>query len=162
MNRPAASLLALLLLAGSAGTAPRPAMAQTTGGPPHAWLFGTWTGGLFPVSGTLSAQMCLGQPTVIFTRDVVLRASLTEPTYTQRVVETARTGPRGTDFQFAPSVDATTVAGSTLLGVAAPKEAAGFGCENPDTLHVERLSDNEIRFPGCKDYPNPLVRCPAR
>src|SRR5574340_201466 len=57
------------------------------GQPPHAWLFGTWTGGLFPVPGILSPQACLSQPVVIFTRDVVLRATLTSELYIQRVIE---------------------------------------------------------------------------
>ena len=49
---------------------------------------------------------------------------------------------------------------SDLLG--RPDQAAGgFGCESPDVLHVERVKQNEISFPGCKDFPNPLVRCPA-
>jgi hypothetical protein len=27
---------------------------------------------------------------------------------------------------------------------------------------VQRRSDNEISFPGCTDFPYPLVRCPGR
>jgi hypothetical protein len=127
------------------------------GQPPHAWLFGTWTGGLFPVPSTVSAAACLGEPVVIFTRDIVMRATLTDVTYTQRVIATARTNPGVTDFQFAP-----TAAPQTGLFGVAPTPAAGFGCDSPDVLHVQRRSDNEITFPGCADFPNPLVRCPSR
>ena len=35
----------------------------------------------------------------------------------------------------------------------------GFGCISPDILHVLRRSENEISFPGCNDFPYPLVRC---
>jgi hypothetical protein len=141
---------ALLAMASPAAT-----QAQT---PPHAWLFGSWTGGLFPVSTQLSAQACLAQPVIIFTRDVVLRASLTEPTYAQRLVVTARTDPGSTEFRFTPVPQSTN---SDLLGVAA-QDQKGFGCESPDVLHVQRHTDNEISFPGCSDFPYPLVRCPAK
>jgi len=134
--------------------------AQAPGGegqPPHAWLFGTWTGGLFPAPSNLTAAACLGEPVVIFTRDIVLRATLTDVTYTQRVIATARTNPGVTEFQFAPAAPQS----AGLFG-AAPAAQAGFGCENPDVLHVQRRSENEISFPGCADFPNPLVRCPSR
>ena len=48
--------------------------------PPHALLFGTWTGGIFPVPPGMSQEACLSQPVVIFTRDLVMRATLTEQT----------------------------------------------------------------------------------
>ena len=159
MRRPVKHLFALLSLAAVA--LPGTAGAQAAGGPPHAWLFGTWIGGLFPVSGPVNAQLCLSQPTVIFTRDVVLRAELTDVTYIQRVVATARTNPGVTDFVFSPSVDPAAEIGNGLMGMDPPKPASGFGCESPDVLHVRRITDNEIAFPGCSDFPNPLVRCPA-
>ena len=154
----AAGLSAALL----APTAP-PAEAQSNM-PPHAWLFGTWTGGLFPVSGAISAQQCLAQPVVIFTKDIVLRASLTDLSYAQRVIETARTDPGTTDFKFAPAQGSATGGGSGagLLGLSQPAAVPGFGCETPDVLHVRKRSDNEIEFPGCAEFPNPLVRCPSR
>ena len=145
--------LSLACLLGAAALGGGPAAAQ--GQPPHAWLFGSWTGGLFPVPAGLSTQACLAQPVVIFTRDVVLRASLTDPSYTQRVIETARTGPGRTDFQFAPPVDNSA---GGLLESSAPKPAPGFGCESANVLHVVRDGDR-IRFPGCADFPEPLVRC---
>src|SRR5690349_12161357 len=64
--------------------------AQREQQPAHAWLYGAWVGGLFPPPTGLSASSCLGQPVVIFTRDVVLRATLTDVTYIQRIVESAR------------------------------------------------------------------------
>jgi hypothetical protein len=144
-------LLASVCLLGAALPG-RPAAAQ--GGPPHAWLFGAWTGGLFPAPENLASRSCLGQPVVIFTRDVVLRATLTDVTYTQRVIETARTNPGSTEFRFSPAASA----GESLLGTA-PPPAVGFGCSDPNALHVLRRSDNEITFPGCADFPYPLVRC---
>jgi hypothetical protein len=155
MRRSAACLIALLALA----AAPKPAHSQ---GAPHGWLFGAWTGGLFPVPAGLSPQACLGQPTVIFTRDVVLRGSLTEVTFGQRVIVTARTTAGQTEIEFTPAVDALAANSNGLLGLAAPKAAAGFGCESDDVLHVRRINENEISFPGCHDFPNPLVRCTER
>ena len=151
--RRAALLLAALLTLSSAAPAVR---AQSPAQPPHAYLFGTWTGGLFPVPASMSPQACLSQPVVIFTRDLVMRATLTEQTLIQREIETARANANGTDFRFA-----ATGAPAGLLGggIAA---AAGFGCEDPNTLHVQRRGENEISFPGCADFSYPLVRCQTR
>ena len=128
--------------------------------PPHAWLFGEWTGGLFPAPPHPTAEMCRAQPTLVFMRDVVLRATLTDVTYLQRVVATARTYGDHTDFTFAPEPPA---AGATdpLTG-AQVASSGGFGCASPDELHVVRKSANEIVLPDCADFPNPLVRCPSR
>ena len=65
--RRAMLLAATMLALGGSG------MAQPAG-PPHAWVFGSWTGGIFP-PGETEGPRCTGQPVVIFTRDVVLRAS---------------------------------------------------------------------------------------
>ncbi len=142
------------LLAGAALAVPvSPLRAQAA--PPHAWLFGSWTGGLFPAAQGLPAKVCLAQPVVIFTRDVVLRATLTDPSYIQRVIETARTNPGSTEFRFAPA----TASGGGLLGMNAGPAPTGFGCGDPNVLHVQRKGDNEITFPGCTDFPYPLIRC---
>ena len=148
-----------LVLLTFTGLSSQPAAAQL---PPHAWLFGAWTGGLFPVPGPLTAQMCLAQPVVIFTQDIVLRATLVDQTYHQRVIETLRAGPQDLDLRFAPGVNPLAVRGAGLLGADTPRPQSGFGCETSDVLHVHRRSDNEITFPGCADFPEPLVRCPAR
>ena len=148
-------LVTACLLGAAALAAPvSPARAQTA--PPHAWLFGTWTGGLFPAPENLPSRACLGQPVVIFTRDVVLRATLTDVIYVQRVIETARTNPNSTEFRFTPAQGG---GGSGLLGMNAAPLATGFGCSDPNALHVQRKTDNEISFPGCLDFPYPLVRC---
>ena len=153
----AASLLAAALLP---GLLPAPARAQARGEPPHAWLFGSWTGGIFPVpAGAISAQACLATPVVIFTRDVVLRATLTDPVYLQREIETVRTSPQGAEFRFTAAPGSGQAA--QALGLAG-QQAPGFGCESADVLHVLRQGENEISFPGCADFPNPLVRCPSR
>lgn len=123
--------------------------------PPHAFLFGTWTGGLFPVPASLTPQACLSQPVIIFSRDLVLRATLTEQTLTQREIETVRIVPGGAAFRFSRLGAAPTA----LVGGA---RGGGFGCETPDMLTVERRGENEISFPGCADFPNPLVRCQTR
>ncbi len=148
--------LAALLLA--AAFPALPAGAQR-GQPPHAWLFGTWTGGLFPAPENISSEACLSQPVVIFTRDLVLRATLIQQTLTQRVIETANVAAGNVEFRFAPGGAA---AGDSALGLPNPATAAGFGCASEDVLHVQRKGPNEITFPGCKDFPNPLVRCPSR
>jgi len=156
MRRSAFMLAAALTLASAVPPGGSPAAAQGANLPPHAWLFGTWTGGIFPVPNGLSNQACLSQPVVIFTRDLVLRATITEQTLTQREVETARASSQGAEFRF------TSVgSGSGLLGIG-PGLTVGFGCDGPDVLHVQRRGDNEIVFPGCADFPNPLVRCNTR
>jgi hypothetical protein len=61
-----ATLLALAApLAGAVDDAGAQAPRQ---GPPHEWVFGVWTGGIFPV-GEVDPAACFGAPTVIFTRD---------------------------------------------------------------------------------------------
>ena len=154
MRRTAILLAALTALFSVAAVSGR---AQTAAVAPHAWLFGTWTGGLFPAPQNVSREACLGQPVVIFTRDVVLRATLTDQLYSQRLIETVRATKYGAEFQFLP---ATGGGGTTLLGLAGTAPQPGFGCEDPNVLHVERHGPNEITFPGCSDFPNPLVRCP--
>ncbi len=136
--------MALLLSAGGA-------CAQAL---PHGWLFGTWTGGLFPVTPGALVEACR-TPTAVFSKDAVARSSLIDPAFTPRAIETVRANPKGAEFRF-------TVARPAATDAAAEKLAAGFGCENPDVLHVTRDGENEISFPGCADFPNPLVRCPTR
>ncbi len=160
MRRPVIHLLAATSLLAALA----PARAQNTE-PPQAWLFGVWTGGTFPAPSQITAATCLAQPTVIFTRDVVLRSTLTEPTYEQHLVATVRATESGFEFRFEPSAPAPADNGGGLLGLSGGQPGgaglAGFGCESPDLLHVERHGENEITFPGCEDFPNPLVRCPA-
>ncbi len=145
--------LAVLMLAGPAVPAFAPAARAQGGQPPHAWLFGTWSGGLFPVPAGLSTRACFGQPVVIFTRDLVMRATLIEQTLTERVIETVRSTPSGLDFRFASGGG-----GLPLLGGGAG-QPVGFGCASANELVVQRRGENEIAFPGCADFPNPLVRC---
>jgi len=154
-----ACLLAILGLA-------TPVRAQTqiqtqSNLPPHAWLFGAWTGGLFPAPSVVSAQECLAMPVVVFTRDIVLRAVVTDQFYAQHLVETARVTAEGAEFRFtpAPATAPTTPFNPTPQGGSGD---AGFGCISPDILRVQRHTENEITFPDCKDFPYPLVRCPAR
>lgn len=155
MRRTCLTLATTLLLA-AALPATGQSQGQSQGQPPHAYLFGTWSGGLFPAPANMTPAACLSQPVVIFTRDLVLRATLVEQTLTQREVETARNSASGTEFRFA-----ATGAAPSLTGAGSPG-AAGFGCEDPNVLHVQRRGENEITFPGCADFPNPLVRCQTR
>lgn len=148
-------LMALLALP-ALHTAPARAQSNL---PPHAWLFGAWTGGLFPPPSTLSAQECLAMPVVIFTRDMVMRAVITDQLYTQRLIETARVTGDGAEFRFASPMMGTS--GPFGLGPSG-NTAVGFGCISPDVLQVKRRTENEISFPGCTDFPYPLVRCSAR
>ena len=157
MRRASKLLAALAVLSGAVvSSASREVQAQGAAQPPHAYLFGTWTGGIFPAPANLTPQACLSQPVVIFTRDLVLRATLTDQMLTQREIETARANPQGTEFRFAVGPGG----GGLLGGGGAPQ--LGFGCEDPNVLHVQRRGENEIDFPGCADFPNPLVRCHTR
>jgi hypothetical protein len=161
MRRNAARLAASALAAALTFTTASTSMGQSRAPqPPHAWLFGTWSGGLFPAPSGLSAEACLSQPVVIFTRDTVLRATLTEQTFVQRLVATARAMPGGFEFSFRPN-DSNSAANG-LFGITNQPAAVGFGCESPDALKVQRIGENEITFPGCRDFPNPLVRCTGR
>jgi len=132
--------------------APAPAQSPAPGQPPHAALFGTWTGGLFPVPSSLTTQACLSQPVVIFTRDLVLRATLTEQVLTQREVESVRVEGGTEEFRFRPVAQGPA-------SITAGLRSVGFGCETANVLHVQRRGENEIIFPNCSDFPNPLVRC---
>jgi hypothetical protein len=148
----------LALAAPLAGAAPDGAGAQATRpGPPHEWVFGAWTGGLFPVS-EVDPAACFGAPTVIFTRDVVMRVAAFDATYHQRAIETAATLPDGgLEFRFVPAAPmARTMAGRLPPDI-------GFGCGgSPDLLRVQRRGPDEIVFPDCADFPSPLKRCGAR
>jgi hypothetical protein len=145
--------LCLLLLATLGNASAKPPPAERTAaaahaapsGPPHAWLFGTWTGGLFPVLDGMVAQDCRTQPTVTFSRDLVNHTSLLSTAMSSREVATVRATPNGAEFRFAPATD----------------PAASFGCENPDELHVARSGVDQINFPHCSAFPYSLERCPA-
>lgn len=141
MRRIAAIAVALTL------TVAAPVAAQAPAAPPHAFLFGAWVGGIFPPPVTLSAQECLANPMVIFTRDVVMRAVITSPTYPQRMIQTARATGNGFELRLVPRQSAADPT---------------FGCPNPDMLPIQRRGQNEITFPGCTDFPFPLIRCAQR
>ncbi|MES2712228.1 MAG: hypothetical protein V4653_11640 [Pseudomonadota bacterium] len=140
------SALALPLLAGGA-------VAQT-GATPHEWLYGSWTGGLFPANDTTSAA-CFAQPTVIFTRDVVMRTGIIDVGYRQRAIETVAGAANGVEFRLVPAAPSGTLSSRLPPDI-------GFNCAgNPNTLTVERRGPNEIAFPGCTDFPLTLRRCGA-
>jgi hypothetical protein len=141
-------LLITLVTTASAQTRPRaaPGAAPDRGGPPHAWLFGVWTGGLFPVLDGMLAQDCRTQPTVVFAQDTVGHTTLFGGNMVQRVIETVRTSPTGAEFRFTP----------------AAQSDPGFGCDDPNVLHVARSSGTTIAFPLCKAFPYPLERCGGR
>ena len=141
MRRAAALAITLMLALTS------PLAAQAPAGSPHAWLFGAWIGGLFPPPVTLSAQECLAQPMVIFTRDAMMRAVMTSPAYAQRLIDTARATASGFEVRLVPAQSVPE---------------AGFGCADPNVLPVQRRGENEISFPGCTDFPYPLIRCVTR
>lgn len=129
-----------------------PAIAQRPQ-PPHAWVFGSWTGGQFPPGDTAGAE-CFGSPTVIFTRDLVLRATALDLTLRQRGIESVALAPNGLEFRLTPL--------PVPVGPGGPRIPAdfGFGCgNNPNLLRVERRGPDEIVFPGCGEFPSPLRRC---
>jgi len=146
------ALLALLIPVGIG-----PVTAETPAGPPHAWLSGAWIGGVVPPPVTLSPQECFAAPTVIFTRDVVMRAIMTEPSYVERLIETVRATANGFEFRFAPPMPRAEPGGMLVRQPTPP--GLGFSCRDPDTLVVQRRGENEISFPGCSDFPYPLIRC---
>lgn len=124
--------------------------------PPHAFLFGAWTGGLFPALNAEGAA-CFAQPTVVFTADVVMRASLADVAYRQRLVETVSVSGDRFEFRLVP---AAPIVGP--LGARVPPDA-GFGCTGgANVLRVERRGDNEIVFPDCAEFASPLQRCVSR
>jgi hypothetical protein len=141
-----------------AQTAPSGQTAQ--GALPHAWLYGEWTGGLFPPPVTLSAQECLASPTVIFTRDAVLRAVPTDVTYVQSLVETVRAVPGGVEFRLASTPQSLPSGGP--FGLAPQAQTTDFGCNSQGILHVQRRGEDQISFQSCPEFPYPLVRCPSR
>jgi hypothetical protein len=140
---------ALLGLAG-------PAAAQSGMAVPHAWAFGSWTGGIFP-PGETEGPRCTGQPTVIITRDVVMRASPFDVAYRQRLIETVSGGPAALEVRFVPIPPQAGPFGARL-----PPDV-GFGCSgNPNLLRIERRGPDEIAFPDCAEFPSPLKRCTGR
>ena len=129
------------------------AWAQNRQGPPHEWVFGSWTGGLYPPNDW-DSPACFGSPTVIFTRDLVMRATSLDTAYRQRTIETVALQPDGLEFRFTPLQPL-----QGPLGARMPPDA-GFGCGgNPNMLRVERRGPDEIVFPGCNEFPSPLRRC---
>jgi hypothetical protein len=98
---------------------------------------------------------------VIFTRDLAMRAVLTDVIYAQRQIETVRATATGAEFRFVAPVQ-PAAEGGTLFGPPGAAQAVGFGCETADVLHVQRQGENQISFPHCADFPYPLIRCPAR
>ena len=141
--RALASLLCLFAaLPAFAPNAFAPPAAAQPAPPPHAVLFGVWTGGLYPVLTTQIEQECRAEPSFAIRGDTIARASLIEPGLIERTITTVRVVPNGFEIQMAPT-----------------ENGRGFGCETPDVLHVQRLGADQISFPGCADFPNPLVRC---
>lgn len=126
-----------------------PALAQNARPlPPHGFLFGSWTGGIFPAIES-EGPACFGQVTMIVTADVVMRASSLDVAYRQRLIETVAPTPDGVEIRLAP------VPGR-------PPPEAGFGCDgNPNLLRVARRGADEIVLTGCTDFPFPLRRCKA-
>lgn len=122
------------------------------GEPPHAWVFGSWTGGIFP-PGETEGPRCTGQPTVIFTRDVILRGSAFDVAYRQRFVETVTAAPDALEFRLVAAAPQAGPFGARLGDI-------GFGCPGgPNALRVERRGPDEIVFPNCTEFPLPLRRC---
>ncbi|WP_019014135.1 hypothetical protein [Elioraea tepidiphila] len=137
------------LLAVAVLLAPLAASAQSE---PHAWLYGAWSGGHTPPVRGGPPATCLAQPSVIFTRDIILHTTLLDPLYQQRIIETVRATPNGVEIRLRPVQRSGGPLGATA--------GVGFGCGgDPNLLRVQRLEGGEIAFPGCVDFPSPLVSC---
>jgi hypothetical protein len=133
---------------GLAGLLATPAVlrAQPRQGPPHEWMFGSWTGGIFPAVET-EGPGCFGNVTLIVTRDVIMRVSSLDLAYRQRAIETVAITPTGLEFRLVP------------LGGRVPPEV-GFGCDgNPNLLRVTRNGPDEVLMTGCIEFPSTLRRC---
>ena len=128
--------------------------------PPHAWLFGAWTGGIFPPPSTLSAQECLAMPVVIFTRDIVMRAVITDEHYAQRLVETARVTPEGVEFRLTPPL-AAAPAGPFSLSPSGGGRRCGLRLHQPG--HPARAAPHRERdqLPGLRRFPLPAGALPG-
>lgn len=126
--------------------APNLAQGQPRQGPPHEWMFGSWTGGIFPAVDT-EGPGCFGNVTLIVTRDVIMRVSSLDLAYRQRAIETVALLPDGLEFRLVP-----------VGGRPAPE--MGFGCDgNPNLLRVTRRGPDEVLLPGCVEFPSALRRC---
>jgi len=151
--RLATTMFATAVLMAIAG--PTPKAHAAPGGPPHAWLYGVWAGGILPAPPDMSPDECRAQATFQVTQDSVLHSTLTHPEAIQNLIAAVRGTPDGTIFSLAP----TDAKPETIAGVA---EDLGFGCPQPDTLRVVKTGPDEISFPGCTAFPSPLVRCPMK
>jgi len=138
------------LIPAGLGLLASPAIAQAPAAPrqvpPHEWMFGTWTGGIFPAVETEGAG-CFGNASLIVLRDVILRVSSLDIAFRQRAIETVAPTADGLEFRLVP------VPGRPLAEF-------GFGCDgNPDLLRVIRRGPDEIALPGCSEFPSTLRRC---
>lgn len=147
--------MAITLLAGGllAALAPHPA-PRAQGAPPHAWLFGTWAGGILPAPEHMTTAYCVAHATFEVGRDMVMHSTLTHPAPIQTLIVSVRGTPDGTIFALAPPSEKPAM----IAGV--PVDL-GFGCPHPNVLRVVRVGPNTIRFPDCTGFPSPLVRCGA-
>src|SRR4028118_821732 len=125
MMRRWATLLALAApLAGATDGADAQANRS---GPPHEWVFGAWTGGVFPV-GEVDAAACFGSPTVIFTRDLVMRVAAFDVAYHQRTIETAAVVPDGgLEFRFVPAAPLARAPAGRARPALAPRRRPARG-----------------------------------
>lgn len=127
----------------------RPALAQPAAprqGPPHDWMFGSWTGGIFPAVDT-EGPGCFGNVALIVMRDLIMRVSSLDFAYRQRAIETVAVTPDGLEFRLIP-----------LAG--RPQPEIGFGCDgNPNLLRVSRRGPDEVVLPGCVEFSGALRRC---
>jgi hypothetical protein len=135
----------LLPLVSGLLAAPRLSLAQAYQAPPHEWMFGSWTGGIFPALDN-EGPACFGRVSVIVMRDIVMRVSSLDLAFRQRAIETVGLTPDGLEFRFVP------------LSGRLPE--SGFGCDdNPDLLRVRRMGEDEVIFPDCAEFPGSLKRC---
>lgn len=122
------------------------ALAQPRQVPPHEWMLGSWTGGIFPAVDT-QGPGCFGNVSLIVMRDLIMRVSSLEFAFRQRAIETVGLTPDGLEIRLVP------------IQGRAPIEI-GFGCDgNPDLLRVQRRGPDEITLPGCAEFPSALRRC---
>ncbi|WP_284947229.1 hypothetical protein [Acidisoma cladoniae] len=144
------TLLATAVLVAVSGLALKADAASA--GPPHAWLYGVWAGGIFPAPPNMSPDECRAHVTFQVSQDSVLHSTLMHPEPIQNAIAAVRGTPDGTIFTLAP----TDAKPDAIAGIS---DDLGFGCPQPDTLRVVKTGPDEISFPDCTGFPSPLVRC---
>ena len=100
-------------------------------------------------------------PVVIFTRDIVMRAIITDQSL-RPAAGGDRAGNAGRGRSSASCTGRRRPPASPFSLAPGGGGDVRLRLHQSRSLRVQRRGENEISFPGCTDFPYPLVRCPAR